>query len=146
VHWLLLSAVWVDLDCAGDCSSRAPPDLPLKCQTWSHACRNGFETCGRPVYTLHHYRDKDKDEVDIIVENEQGALIGIEVKASATVHASDFKGLRKMLDVCGDHLKLGVVLDDGTKVVPFGNRLSLLLYLVYGPNPSYLSGVPYDSF
>jgi hypothetical protein len=49
-------------------------------------------------YTLHHYQDKDQDEVDIIVEDEQDALVGIEVKASATVHASDFKGMRKLLD------------------------------------------------
>ncbi|MCU1226604.1 MAG: ATPase [Edaphobacter sp.] len=35
----------------------------------------------------YHYRDKDQDE--------QGALVGIGVKASATVHASDFKGMRK---------------------------------------------------
>ncbi len=74
-------------------------------------------------YTLHHYRDKDQDEVDIIVEDEQGALIGIEVKASATVHASDFKGMRKLLDIYGDNLKLGLVMYDGTKAVPFGNRL-----------------------
>jgi predicted AAA+ superfamily ATPase len=74
-------------------------------------------------YTLHHYRDKDQDEVDIIVEDEHGALVGIEVKASATVHASDFKGMRKLLDICGDDLKLGLVLYDGTKVVPFGDRL-----------------------
>jgi predicted AAA+ superfamily ATPase len=74
-------------------------------------------------YTLHHYRDKDQDEVDIVIENERGALIGIEVKASATVLASDFKGIRKLLDVCGDDLKLGIVLYDGTRVVPFGDRL-----------------------
>ena len=74
-------------------------------------------------YTLHHYRDKDQDEVDLIVEDEQGELVGIEVKASATVHASDFKGMRKLLDNCGDDLKLGLVLYDGTKVVPFGDRL-----------------------
>ena len=74
-------------------------------------------------YTLHHYRDKDQDEVDIVVENEQGALVGIEVKASATVHANDFKGMRKLLDNCGDDLKLGLVLYDGMKVVPFGDRL-----------------------
>jgi predicted AAA+ superfamily ATPase len=74
-------------------------------------------------YTLHHYRDKDQDEVDIIVEDEHGALVGIEVKASATVHASDFKGMRKLLDICGDDLKLGLVMYDGTKVVPFGDRL-----------------------
>ena len=74
-------------------------------------------------YTLHHYRDKDQDEVDIVVEDEHGALVGVEVKASATVHASDFKGMRKLLDICGDDLKLGIVLYDGTKVVPFGDRL-----------------------
>ena len=74
-------------------------------------------------YSLHHYRDKDQDEVDIIVEDGHGALVGIEVKASATVHASDFKGIRKLLQICDDDLKLGLVLYDGTKVVPFGNRL-----------------------
>jgi predicted AAA+ superfamily ATPase len=74
-------------------------------------------------YTLHHYRDKDQDEVDIIVEDERGAKVGIEVKASATVYSSDFKGMQKLLNICGDELKLGVVLYDGTKVVPFGDRL-----------------------
>jgi hypothetical protein len=80
-------------------------------------------TWSEDSYTLHHYRDKDQDEVDIVVENEQGTLVGIEVKASATVHASDFKGMRKLLDICGDDLKLGLVLYDGTKIVPFGDRL-----------------------
>ena len=84
----------------------------MKQTTWSNA-----------RYTLHHYRDKDQDEVDLIVEDAQGELVGIEVKASATVHASDFKGMRKLLDNCGDDLKLGLVLYDGTKVVPFGDRL-----------------------
>ena len=73
--------------------------------------------------TLHHYRDKDQDEVDIVVEDGSGALVGIKVKASATVNSSDFKGLRKLVDACGDDLKLGLVLYDGEKSVPFGNRL-----------------------
>ena len=74
-------------------------------------------------YTLHHYRDKDQDEVGIIVEDERGAIVGIEIKASATVHTSDFKGIRKLANICGDGLKLGVVLYDGTTIVPFGDRL-----------------------
>jgi hypothetical protein len=74
-------------------------------------------------YTPHHYRDKDQDEVDIVLEDERGALIGIEVKASATVQAADFKGIRKLIDICGEDLKLGVVLYDGTRAVPFGDRL-----------------------
>ena len=73
--------------------------------------------------TLHHYRDKDQDEVDIVVENHDGAVVGIEVKAAATVGASDFRGLRKLADACGDEFRLGVVLYDGEQAVPFGERL-----------------------
>jgi hypothetical protein len=74
-------------------------------------------------YTIYHYRDKDQDEVDIIVEDERGAMVGIELKASATVNSSDFKGIRKLQNTCGDDLKLGVVLYDGTNIVPFGDRI-----------------------
>ena len=73
--------------------------------------------------SLYHYRDKDQDEVDLVIETGSGALVGIEVKASATVHAGDFKGLRKLADACGRNLKLGVVLYDGGKPVHFGDRL-----------------------
>jgi predicted AAA+ superfamily ATPase len=75
------------------------------------------------AYLTHHYRDKDQDEVDLLIEDEGGAMVGIEVKASATVRTSDFKGIRKLQNVCGDNLKIGVVLYDGTKTVPFGDRL-----------------------
>ena len=76
------------------------------------------ETCA-----VYHYRDKDQDEVDLVIEAGDGALIGIEVKASATVNAGDFKGLRKLADACGRDFRLGLVLYDGAKAVPFGDRL-----------------------
>jgi len=38
---------------------------------------------------LYHYRDRDQDEVDLVVETGSGALVGIEVMASATVNAGD---------------------------------------------------------
>lgn len=73
--------------------------------------------------SLSHYRDKDQDEIDIVIENEAGELVGIEVKAAATVNASDFKGLRKLADATGNALRLGIVLYDGEQTVPFGDRL-----------------------
>ncbi len=76
------------------------------------------ETC-----TLFHYRDKDQDEVDIVIENEAAGLVGIEIKAAATVNAGDFKGLRKLADAARDNLKLGIVLYDGDSTVPFGDRM-----------------------
>jgi predicted AAA+ superfamily ATPase len=72
---------------------------------------------------LYHYRDKDQDEVDFVVEDDSGAVVGIEVKASATVNAGDFKGLRKLAEACGGAFKSGIVLYDGERRVPFGNRL-----------------------
>lgn len=75
------------------------------------------------VSMVHHYRDKEQNEVDIVVENDSGSLIGIEVKASATVNSRDFKGLNKLAHACGKEFKLGVVLYDGELLVPFGNHL-----------------------
>jgi len=80
-------------------------------------------TLSDTAYTISHYGDKDRDKVDFVVEEEGGALAGIEIKPGATVFARDFKGLRKLENAAGDRLKLGVVLYDGTRVVPFGERL-----------------------
>jgi predicted AAA+ superfamily ATPase len=74
-------------------------------------------------YALYHYRDKDQDEVDLVIETASSGVIGVEVKASATVNRDDFKGLRKLAAACGDGFKLGVVLYDSETTVPFGARL-----------------------
>ena len=59
-------------------------------------------------------------------------MVGIEVKASATVNAGDFKGLRKLADACGDNFKLGVVLYDGGRPSPSVTAFLLRQYLVCG--------------
>ena len=71
---------------------------------------------------FYHFRNKDKVEVDIIIE--QGRHIaGVEVKASATVKAEDFKGLKKLKDACGTAFACGIVVYDGDSILPFGDRL-----------------------
>ncbi|HVH69702.1 MAG TPA: ATP-binding protein [Candidatus Dormibacteraeota bacterium] len=74
-------------------------------------------------YALYHYRDKDQDEVDLVIEMGSGSLIGVEVKAAASVNATDFKGLRKLAGVSGDDFKVGIVLYDGEKTLTFGDHL-----------------------
>jgi predicted AAA+ superfamily ATPase len=74
--------------------------------------------------TPHHFRDRDMREVDIVLERDDGTIAGIEVKASATVKAGDFSGLRALADACGDRFAFGAVLYDNTDVVPFGDRLA----------------------
>lgn len=73
--------------------------------------------------TLSHYRDKDRHEVDIVVEDRRGRIAGVEVKASATVTADDFKGMRRLAEATGDRFSLGIVLYDHDRPVPFGDRL-----------------------
>jgi predicted AAA+ superfamily ATPase len=76
------------------------------------------ETC-----RLYYYRDKDQDEVDIVVESESGAIVGLEIKTGATVNAGDFRGLRKLSEASGRNFKLGLVLYDSENTVPFGDNL-----------------------
>ncbi len=72
--------------------------------------------------SFSHFRDKDKVEVDVVVES-AGRLAGVEVKAVATVTGDDFKGLRKLQAAAQKSFTAGVVLYDGEAVVPFGNKL-----------------------
>nr|WP_281034241.1 DUF4143 domain-containing protein [Rhizobium ruizarguesonis] len=76
--------------------------------------------------TPYHFRDRDMREVDIVLERDDGMIAGIEVKASATVKAGDFGGLRALAEACGDRFAFGVVLYDNTDVVPFGDKLAAM--------------------
>lgn len=69
-----------------------------------------------------HFRNKDQLEVDIILHCEQ-QYIGVEVKASQTVQAKDFKGLQKLQSHLVERFTGGVVFYDGKRILPFGDRL-----------------------
>lgn len=73
--------------------------------------------------SFSHYRDKDKNEVDIVLENRRGEVVGIEVKSSATVSSSDFSGMHKLAEACGDKFIQGLVLYDHDQVVPFAKNM-----------------------
>lgn len=74
-------------------------------------------------YSLMYYRDADKLEVDVVIENAAGQLVGVEVKASATVNKSDLRGLRKLASLAGDQFKLGILLYDGDETLPLGDNI-----------------------
>ena len=73
--------------------------------------------------TLWHYRTQTHIEVDFVLENRQGQITGIEVKASATVDSKDFRGLRHLQETEGAIFQRGIVLYAGREVVPFGENL-----------------------
>jgi predicted AAA+ superfamily ATPase len=73
--------------------------------------------------SLFHFRSKDGTEVDAVLEAADGRLVGVEVKAGATVRSEDFRGLRLLMDKVGDRFQAGLVLYTGTETLSFGDRL-----------------------
>lgn len=70
-----------------------------------------------------HYRDKDGVEVDLVLERSPGVVVGIEVKAGATAHPRDFRGLVRLKQIMGDRFACGIVLHDGERVQQAASRL-----------------------
>ncbi len=72
---------------------------------------------------LFHFRTSAGQEIDVVLENRKRELVGVEVKAGATVTEADFKGLRALQGLVGARLKCGLVLHAGKEILPFGPRL-----------------------
>jgi uncharacterized protein len=75
---------------------------------------------------MFHFRTQAGQEVDIVIEDRSGNLVGIEVKASATIHAHDFKGLRALAETAAGRFQRGIILYTGTEIIPFGESLTAL--------------------
>jgi uncharacterized protein len=72
---------------------------------------------------LYYWRTASGHEVDIVLEDSAGRLVGIEVKASATLGASDVRGLETLARAAGKRWIRGLVLYTGDRVIPFGRNL-----------------------
>ncbi len=68
---------------------------------------------------LFHFRDNRKNEVDLVIEQSNGDIIGVEVKASATIGEGDFKGLRVLADFAGSKFIRGILFYTGQEILPF---------------------------
>lgn len=73
--------------------------------------------------TFFHFRDRDGVEVDVVIERGARSVVGVEVKASATVTAADFRGLRKLKEAAGKRFAGGAVLYDGEMSAGFGDAM-----------------------
>jgi uncharacterized protein len=79
-----------------------------------------------PRIALHHFRTATGSEVDVVLDKPDGSVAAIEVKASATVAASDFAALKALRSQLGKQFRAGVVLYLGDQIVPFGDQLWLV--------------------
>ena len=72
---------------------------------------------------MSHYRDKDQVEVDLVLERSSGHVVGIEVKANASVRPRDFQGLAHLQRAAGERFACGIVLHDGDRIQRIAPRL-----------------------
>jgi predicted AAA+ superfamily ATPase len=72
-------------------------------------------------YDLMMYRDKDQVEVDVVIANSLGCLVGVEVKAKASLQRRDAAGLNRQAQQAGDRFLGGVILYDGIQSLPMGS-------------------------
>jgi len=85
-------------------------------------------------YAIFHYRDREQREIDFILENAKGELVGIEVKSGSLVNTSDFKHMewfRKNLG--GERWRRSIVLHSGSETLSFGEgKLAVPLSALFG--------------
>ena len=71
------------------------------------------------LYEITHYRDNKQREIDFIVERDDGALLGIEVKAG-NVSQSDFSHLKWFAANLAKRPFTGIVFYSGKDVLRYG--------------------------
>jgi uncharacterized protein len=72
---------------------------------------------------IHYWRTASGQEVDLVLEDDAGRLVGVEVKASATLGGGDVRGLQALANTAGKRWIRGVVFYTGAAVIPFAQNL-----------------------
>lgn len=73
---------------------------------------------------LYHYCNSDGQEVDVVLEANDGRIVGIEVKAAESPPSDAFRHLEHLRRVTGDRFQQGIVLYAGTQTLSFGDRMT----------------------
>jgi predicted AAA+ superfamily ATPase len=69
---------------------------------------------------LSHFHTHQGKEADLVLEDSAGHVVGIEVKAAATLQGRDFCGLQALAEAAGPAFLRGLLLYLGDKTLPFG--------------------------
>lgn len=73
-----------------------------------------------------HWRTHDGDEVDLVIERDDGMVTAFEIKAAGRVGEEDFRGLKKLRSALGDRFQRGVVFTTGAHSYTADDRIEVL--------------------
>ena len=78
-------------------------------------------------HSLSHFGYNSQREVDFILEDHEGALVGIEVKAHSRFDTSDFRHLKWFRqNMASGRPFVGIVLYTGNRIISFSDNLWLV--------------------
>lgn len=81
-----------------------------------------------------HFRDAEKSEVDLVVEDESGMVYGFEIKASTSFAPSDIHGLNSLRKKAGSRFRGGAVIHLGQHAHSIdGNIIAVPLDALFAP-------------
>ena len=81
---------------------------------------------------IHHYRDLRKKEVDFVLENRNGKIIGIEVKAKASIKARELKPMLELSKESKNNFQAGFIFYGGDEIRPISVEKQLFYCLPLG--------------
>ena len=81
---------------------------------------------------IHHYRDLRKKEVDFVLENRNGKIIGIEVKAKASIKAKELKPMLELSKESKNNFQAGFIFYGGDEIRPISVEKQLFYCLPLG--------------
>jgi len=87
----------------------------LKQASWSDA----------PV-TAGHFRTEAGDEVDLVLERDDGQVIAVEIKAGSRISGEDFRGLRQLKERLGHRLEDAIILHTGEHAYTHDDWITVL--------------------
>lgn len=71
---------------------------------------------------LFHYR-REREEIDLVIEDRAGDIACVEVKASASIQSRDWRALGRLRDARGKAFRCGALLYAGENTVPLSDRI-----------------------
>lgn len=116
------------------------PGLPGQLlETFVHAELQKLRGWADTPCELMHYRTSSGMEVDFILQDRQGRVVGVEVKSATQASADDFRGLRHLREILGAQFYRGIVLHPGVQSVAFDPQLASIpvtaLWATVGTTP-----------
>ena len=75
---------------------------------------------------VFHFRSHEGHEVDLVLEDARGRIVGIEIKATATPTSHDARGLRLLREALGGRFVRGIILHGGTETTAFDGQITAI--------------------